>query len=476
MSAPRWKLPALRIQHRIVIPFTLLFVATTLLVAFVSVSLISRTLDRRVRNQIDHVSEMISETGFALNPPILEKLKLVIGADIITYRRDGQVIAATFDPTDVDASASLLGQVQSAAVIEALFGERAPLVIRDLIHDGLPYKAAYRRLRSPPDTLVAIVVPTSDVAAAKRAIARSMALIAVGIAVVMAFVSQAIARSITSPVNRLVEFTGKLAAGDLTHRAPVESRDEIGSLVQAFNDMVRRLRASEEELLRTEKLAVAGQLAARVAHDIRNPLSSIRIQAQLLRAKLPPEDAQSDALEAILREIDRVERVVKGLLDLATPGDVHLELGSANEVVEEALRSTEGKLRHLKIRVKRHYDATLPPVLLDADRLSGAVLNLIQNAADAMPEGGALFVSTEIESGGRAIRIEIRDEGTGVDPAHGEKLFDPFFTTKRDGVGLGLLNARGVVERHAGTIELLPGDGAGTRAVITLPLPGAPPP
>jgi signal transduction histidine kinase len=144
-----------------------------------------------------------------------------------------------------------------------------------------------------------------------------------------------------------------------------------------------------------------------------------------------------------------------------------------NDVVEEALLLTEPQLRHRKIAITRHlHDARLPPVTLDPDQLKQALLNLILNAADAMAHGGELIVTAGANDAGSAVCIEICDDGTGIDPRIREKLFQPFFSSKREGIGLGLVNAKSIVERHGGTIALLPSHGKGTRAVITLPARG----
>ncbi len=209
-----------------------------------------------------------------------------------------------------------------------------------------------------------------------------------------------------------------------------------------------------------------------MAHDIRNPLSAIKMQAQLLRTKLKPGEHDRETLNTVLREIDRVEWVVKGLLDLASPGELHLEPGDINEVLGEALQLTEAKLKHFKIAVQGRFDAAVLPVLLDADRLKQALLNLILNAADAMPNGGTLRVTTGSGSDDSTVTIEICDDGVGLAPNAGDKIFDPFYTTKREGVGLGLVNTKSIVERHGGTIRLTARNGKGTRAVITLPSVG----
>jgi signal transduction histidine kinase len=199
------------------------------------------------------------------------------------------------------------------------------------------------------------------------------------------------------------------------------------------------------------------------------------MQAQLLRTKLSPGPGARDSLEAILREIDRVERVVEGLLDLSRPGELALETGDVSQVMEEALRAIEPTLNHRKIAVERRLAGELPPARFDRDRLANALLNLIANAADAMPEGGTLVAATGIGEDGSSLFLEIGDHGPGIDPGVRDKLFDPFFTTKREGVGLGLLNTKSIAERHGGRVELLPGEPKGTRARITLPINGPDP-
>jgi signal transduction histidine kinase len=462
--------PALRIRQKIALPFSALFLLAIGTAALVSIALVSRLLEERARGQIDHVSEMISRTDFALNPAILEKLGLVIDAEIATIARDGSLIASTLEASADASQEALLRELlgQGDATGEILEG-RSELVVRDVTVEGEPYKVAFRALRGGRDAVLAIATPTSDVARAKRAIARSIAAIAALIVVLMAALSHFVAETITSPIRRLLVATRRLAAGELGAPIASASRDEVGSLVEAFNEMLERLRASEEELLRSEKLALAGQLAARVAHDVRNPLSSIKMRAQILRDGLESGDPRREALDGIVRESDRVEWVVQGLLDLARPGELVLEEADASELVQEALRSTQARLRHLKVVVVPELEAGLPRVRVDARQLVGALLNLIQNAAEAMPRGGRLFAVTRGAAHGQTVEIEIRDEGEGISPEDLPRAFDPFFTTKRDGVGLGLLNSKAIVERHGGSLTLLPAQPSGTRAVIALP-------
>lgn len=457
----------LSIRARIALPFTALSVAVTVGTAFLAVSVVSSALEARLARQMVRASEVLSEGGLAVNPAALQRLKPIIEADIVTYSASGEVVASTLDR---GAAGEIERLVIGAAPGGELFSLSQPVVVRELGHAGRRYKVAYRPLREPPDTAVAFLADTSEIEEATATIARAIAMVAGVIILLTAVLSQLIARGITLPLQHLVGVTRQLSAGDLGHRAVVPGPGEIGTLARAFNEMAERLRESEEKLVRSERLAAAGRIAAGIAHDIRNPLSSIRMQAQLLRVKLEPGPASQEALNAILREIERLEWVVKGLLDLVRPGELQLARTSVNHLVERALRLMESQLAHRKIDVVRHLAADVPDAVADGDRLTQALLNVILNAADAMPAGGTLTVTTRLRPERGSVSIEIADDGEGIDPAVRARLFQPFVTTKRGGVGLGLVNVLNTVERHGGSVELVPREGGGTRAVLTLPL------
>ena len=204
------RLPALRVGHKIVIPFTILFIVTTGVIAFLSISLLSLTLERRVASRVERVSEMISRTGFALSPSILNELKLLVGADIVTYSTGGDVLVSTLD---LAVNSDLLERVRDPGVSEQIFGQGEPVVVRDLSHAGQPYKVAWRLTRNRPDMLVALIVPTSDLAAAQLAATRTIGLVALITVVAMGLLSHLIARSITRPVQRLVDFNRTTDSG-----------------------------------------------------------------------------------------------------------------------------------------------------------------------------------------------------------------------------------------------------------------------
>jgi signal transduction histidine kinase len=463
-------LPALRLHHRIVIPLVLVALLTTSVAALVSLSLIRRALEGRVGSQLASAALAVSRSGFATNPMILGRVKEITGADVVTYTLGGEAVASTAPAV---SRAALLATVsEDRSIASAAAGET---VLRRTTCSGVPCYIAYTRVAATPDTIVALVEETSELNAATRAIQRTILLSAALGALVLVLVSQLVARRVTSPLARLVSFTRDVAGGSRGQRAVV-GRDEVGELAGAFNDMLDRLEKAQDAAVRSEKLALAGMLAARVAHDIRNPLSSLKMQAQLLRTRVPTAEGQT-MLRAVLHEVEQVESVVRGLLELARPGQMDPRPTQLNDVVREVLDYMRLQLIHSKIEASADLDAALPPIALDAQRFKQALLNVITNAMEAMPGGGMLTVTTRLASDASSVVLTACDDGIGVDPAMLDSVFDPFVSSKRDGVGLGLVNTRSIVESHGGRVRLAPREPKGTCVTISLPvskMPAAP--
>lgn len=460
-----------KIRHKIALPFTLLIMAAIAATALISVAITVQSAERRFESQILRTSELIARGDLAENPIVLGMLKQMVDAEILAFDRQGELVAST------PADPSLLAAVRSLLEADGAFSTDEGPVTRRLEHQGVRLQITWRKAEGRTIGWIAFVVRSGEVAAATRRVTLVIAALSLLLVMVMAVLSRSIAAGITRPVERLVMHTRRLAGGDLGRRIGIEADDEIGSLATAINEMAEQLNELEIRALHSEKLALAGQLAARVAHDIRTPMTSIKLEAQLLRDQ---PGADKAALETILRQVDRVERVVRGLLDLSRPAPLSQEPGDVNAVVEQALETLGAALSHHKIEVERDLQRPLPPVSLNAAGLEQALLNVIQNSLEALPQGGQLRVATSGSPESGDVLIEIRDDGGGIDLSDLRRAFDPFFTTKRDGVGLGLVNTKSIVERHGGTVALTPAAGGGTLARIRLPAAprsaAAPPP
>lgn len=453
----------MRLHYRIVLPFAAVAIVATGVSAYVALSVARRALESRLETQIRSAASLIARSDFALNPTILRSVKAIAGADVITFGADRRILATTLGPSD----AAVVSAVTATAVVDRALATGAAA---QLACGAAPCRAAFRRLEARPGAVVAVVADTSDLSAATAAVTRAIVIAAALSLGVMLLVSQLVARRVTAPLEELVRFAEGVSLAESTRRAPVAA-DEVGRLGRAFNDMLDRLEHSRQALVRSEKLAAAGLIAAQVAHDIRNPLSAIKMQAQLLRARLMPagDEMSRQSVEAVLHDVGQVESVIRDLIELARPSEPAFRPTRLRDVAADVLSHLAPQLTHRHILVAAAFDPHEPEIPLDTDRLRQALVNVVNNAADAMPNGGRLTVSTAWDAAASTVRLDVCDDGVGIDPVILSRAFDPFVTTKRDGVGLGLVNARAVVERHGGQIELAPIPPHGTRATIRIP-------
>jgi signal transduction histidine kinase len=211
-----------------------------------------------------------------------------------------------------------------------------------------------------------------------------------------------------------------------------------------------------------------GEVAATMAHEIRNPLVSIGGFARSILEKKPEGDPERAFLGIIVEEVERLENLVKGVLNYALRPEPRLALRDATKEIEEALLLMDEECDRGHIRVVSDLAPDLPPVRLDSQQFRQVLLNLLQNAVQAMPGGGTLGVETVLASG--SLRIAISDSGKGIPPGDMEKIYQPFFTTKEGGFGLGLPVALQIVRNHGGELAVESRPGRGTRVVVTLPL------
>jgi len=246
-----------------------------------------------------------------------------------------------------------------------------------------------------------------------------------------------------------------------------ENEQEMGSVL-LLRDL-REIRDLQERVRRSERLASLGRLAAGVAHEIRNPLSSIRGFAQFFQNRFKGQEKEQEYAAVMVREVDRLNRVITELLDFARPKEPHRESHNLQEILEQTLKVLEPELARRNIGVEKKLDASLPRILADRDQLSQAFLNLMLNALESMEGEGKLRISLESE-GASALTISIADTGKGIPPEDLERVFEPFFSTKRKGTGLGLAIVHQIVENHKGQIRVESREGEGTTFRITLPI------
>ena len=226
----------------------------------------------------------------------------------------------------------------------------------------------------------------------------------------------------------------------------------------------------ENQLIRSERLAGVGVLAAGIAHELRNPLGNISSSAQICLNKYNPERQTKEFLEIIQEESDKANAIIKGLLDFANPREVKLKNGSVCSVIKKVINSVNARCLENSIKVEIQCPASLPRMMLDEKWLEQALLNLVLNAIQAMPKGGDLKITASANSQKKVLIVQIADTGIGISKSNLSKIFDPFYTTREDGVGLGLSLCHQIISDHNGQIQVESVINRGTVIKLTFPI------
>jgi two-component system NtrC family sensor kinase len=282
---------------------------------------------------------------------------------------------------------------------------------------------------------------------------------------------------ISRPLRRITLAAVEVAGGRYGTTVDEDRRDEIGLLAESFNEMslkmasdIEQLKKLNEQLIRTEKLAAMGTLAAGVAHEVNNPLASISSLVQMLQTKRDLDDETKEMLRLVSTQITRITTVTKDMMEFARARPAARQQTDINKILEASLRLASFDKAFQKLTLTTHFDETVPPIAVDSDQMQQVFLNLLLNARDAMPAGGTLKIVTRFDSHENEISIEIIDNGMGIAPENLQQIFDPFFTTKPGGgTGLGLAVCYGIITAHDGRIEVQTGEKKGTKFKISLP-------
>ncbi len=372
--------------------------------------------------------------------------------------------------TPLEADRALLERLYAAIAS----GDRDS-INRTLVSLGAVEHDADRRLRALAGRVSGSIDALS--AEARERELRSIMALAVLAALTLAvgLVVSLHVRRLLAPLARVTERARAVARGDLTAREVPPADDEIGQLEGAFEKMVSGLSGAQALALSNERLAAIGKMAAHVTHEIRNPLSAMGLNIEMLEEEL--EGAATDAREktevrnllaAIRREVQRLEHLSEEYLRVARLPQPRMEADDVAAAVGEIVAFARPEIELAHCTVDLHLEPRLPPALFDEAQLRQALLNLLRNAREAMPQGGPIDV--RVAADGMSVVIDVDDRGGGIPEPIRARVFDPFFSTKGEGTGLGLAITRHIVEAHGGSVRCEPRDGGGTRFRIALPI------
>jgi len=303
----------------------------------------------------------------------------------------------------------------------------------------------------------------------------SIALIGVLVSTVLSYL---LSRSISGPIKKLVLASKEVASGNLDTKVEITTTDELGKLAYTFNKMALALRERDDKLkeftrskiMESERLALIGQLAANVAHELNNPLTGIITYSHLLLEQTKAEDPTKDFLQKIVNQADRCKEIIKGLLDFSRQKKPDITLCDVNSVLMDCISLVENQALFHNIQIQSGLNIDLPRVVIDPSQIERVFMNMIINAAEAMEGNGQLEIVSRFNRDKGCIEIEFTDTGSGIEKENLEKIFDPFFTTKDTGHGLGLAICYGIIKEHKGTILVESEVGKGTTFNVRLPV------
>lgn len=280
-------------------------------------------------------------------------------------------------------------------------------------------------------------------------------------------------RRLLAPLARLTDRARAVASGDLTARVVEPSDDEIGQLETAFEKMVSGVSRAQALALSNERLAAIGKMAAHVTHEIRNPLSAMGLNVEMLEEEIAQGGGAERAevknlLAAIQREVQRLEHLSEEYLRVARLPQPRMEAEDVAAAVSEIVDFARLEIESAGCTVRLNLQPEPPATLFDEAQLRQALLNLLRNAREAMPGGGPIDVRVSAE--GMSVVVDVEDRGGGIPEPIRARVFDPFFSTKGEGTGLGLAITRHIVESHGGSVTCQPREGGGTRFRIALPI------
>ena len=349
------------------------------------------------------------------------------------------------------------------------------------------YIAAYEPIRDLTGGIIGMLyvglLEQKYVDLRKRAVMVFLAVTVVGALVAFGLASF-ISEKISISIKKLATASDQLAHGNLDARVEIRSHDELRELADAFNFMAAALKKRDEKvrefttrrIMESERLAHIGQLAAGVAHEINNPLTGIVTYSHLLLERVATENGTRQSLEKIVKQANRCRDIIRGLLDFSRQRKPEKRLSKVNRVLEECVSLVDNQVLFHNIKIVQHLSPNLPQVFMDPSQVQQVFMNMILNAADAMPDGGQLTLTTRHVPVEQAVEVEFTDTGHGIKEEDLDRIFSPFFTTKEvgHGTGLGLAISYGIIKEHKGTITVESEEGRGATFTVSLPVSGEP--
>jgi signal transduction histidine kinase len=448
------------LHRRLLAPYLITLVVTLILAWWTATYLLTRSLEQRLADQLQHATDVLTRGDLPLSDELLRRLAQLLDVDVLLVNESLEVVATTRPggPESLPSALDLDWDLTAAAAIPQRLsgGDESYLAVTS------PVKATH----DPRYAGLALAAGLGDIRAAAHRAALWLGAGAVVAALFIAWFGHRAALTITGPIRRLVQAANQVAAGRRDVQVTIDEPGEIGELAESFNSMVQRLAEFEEDALRRNRYAAIGEMAARVAHEVRNPLTAIKMQLQLLS-----EPGNTGQIEPLVDEIRRLELIVNTLLQQGQPPILHPAAIDLNRVIKEVAQLFQPHLAHQGLVLQLALHPDLPRTWADADRIKQILVNLLVNARDALSEGDTILIRSDITDAGNMAQFEVADSGPGIPEDKRSVLFlAGHRSEKPQGLGLGLRLVHELTEAHGGIVDLGESTLGGASFRIRLPL------
>ncbi len=467
-------------------------------------TVIKTTHYEMLKAEKDQVYLMMDEVGKQDN---IEKIRMINKDGVITHSTKREELGVVLHKQDAACSICHAGDtpllqastLDRGRIIRNEKGRKALGMTKAIYNQPSCYTASCHahpretRVLGMLDAIFSLEKETAEIATLRnKTILLTIIMLLLTATLITAFTQ----RIINWPIQVLLNHSRRVAAGDLDAKIDSGSKDELGKLADTFDAMTdslkkarreleewgqnletkvaertQEIRNMQDQLIRNEKMASVGQLAAGVAHEINNPLTSILMYSTLLRdsERLDPE--LKEDVSVIASEVQRCARIVKGLLEFSREHVPQMSACSLNQVLADTLALIENQFSSANMEIHTYFQEDLPPIFADANQLEQVFINIMINSLHAMEEGGDLTITTGLISDEAFAYVDVADRGCGIPEADLCRIFNPFFSTKEHrGTGLGLAISYGIIENHRGTIAVTSQVGSGTTVRVSLPL------
>jgi two-component system NtrC family sensor kinase len=422
------------------------------------------------------------------NYEIVDKIKEIVFQGVTYEGRD--IGTATIFQDDLRISTNVkqhdgsraIGTRVTELVYDQVVGKGEPWIGRAFVVNDW-YITTYAPIKNIKDQIIGIlyvgILEQKYIDIRNQIVFTFLYIMIIGALASMLF-AYIISQTIAVPIHDMLTASEQITHGNLDTQVEITSKDELGNLAETFNIMARSLKQRDQQLkdfttqkiMQSERLAMIGQLAANVAHELNNPLTGIVTYSHLLLESTACDDSSKNSIQKIANQANRCRDIIRGLLDFSRQRKPQTKPTDINLLADECISLVEKQALFHNVEIVKDFQERLPQVVVDPSQIQQVFMNMIINAAEAMDGDGRLTVSTRLDPSGKLVHTEFADTGMGICEDDMERIFDPFFTTKEvgHGTGLGLAISYGIVKEHGGTITLKSEVGKGTKFVISLPL------